>query len=122
MSYCTQKSHRLKDREMEIRAAATSRREEVPAEKPPIEVNDAEKTALVVQRIAALLENPTEQSFPAAMASSSSNSHIAGQEEGVIDGRLLNNTWEMEIDQRQEPSTSNRELVLKEPTVHDCGA
>lgn len=122
VSYQTQKSHWLRDREIEIRAAATARKEGVTAEKAPQEVNPTEKTAMVVQRIAALLENPSEGLITAAMATSSSNSQIQGQEEGVIDNCLINNTWDMEVNQHWDSTGSNLALVLKQPNEDDCGA
>lgn len=64
VSYRTQKSHCLRDREIEIRAAARARMEGGAAENPVIEVNETQKTAMVVQRIAALLANPTEVLVP----------------------------------------------------------
>lgn len=121
VNYRTQRSHRLQDRELEIRQASLARKEVSRKVDEEEEVSKSQRTAIVMQHIAGLTANPENEPAAETIASTSLNVELVGLDGGLTNQDLQNQENPGEIPGEVVHVLSTEVSVGGEPKVYDCG-
>lgn len=121
VNYRTQRSHRLQDRELEIRQASLARKEGSRKVDEEEEVSKSQRTAIVMQHIAGLTANPENEPAAETIASTSLNVELVGLDGGLTNQDLQNQENPGEIPGEVVHVLSTEVSVGGEPKVYDCG-